>query len=225
MGLRLAANLGDAPREAVEHQPPLDEFFRVGIDVDRASPPLQVLDSFEQVLHVIDIAAAQLAECLVSLRVQLLGQKQAQRCPIAVLHVNADCPAFIWPLQFRGREPPLQLRKHVQDVLAGAECVCSKVRTRTIRVARLVPAHGDAVGLAGDRAGHGVICPRLLRIRRFECHPLQARPLQPLLHGPADEFLFAQAFHRHALGRRSGQAQRHLLVENKRERRTNVFAQ
>ena len=111
MGLRLAANLGDAPREAVEHQPPLDEFFRVGIDVDRASPPLQVLDSFEQVLHVIDIAAAQLAECLVSLRVQLLGQKQAQRCPIAVLHVNADCPAFIWPLQFRGREPPLQLRR------------------------------------------------------------------------------------------------------------------
>src|SRR5438876_20369 len=96
VGLRLAANLGDAPREAVEHQPPLDEFFRVGIDVDRASPPLQVLDSFEQVLHVIDIAAAQLAECLVSLRVQLLGQKQAQRCPIAVLQVNADCPAFIW---------------------------------------------------------------------------------------------------------------------------------
>ena len=38
--IRLAADLGDAACEPVQQQPPLDEFFRIGVDMDRVSLPL-----------------------------------------------------------------------------------------------------------------------------------------------------------------------------------------
>ncbi len=49
MRLRLASDLGGAAGDPFEQQAPLDEFFRVGIDVDRAFPPLENLDPLDQV--------------------------------------------------------------------------------------------------------------------------------------------------------------------------------
>src|SRR5439155_23658461 len=86
---------------------------------------------------------AQLPEHLANLRVKLFGQEQAQRSAIAVPYMNANRPALVWPVQLRFRELPLQLRKHVQDVLSSPECVRAKVGARAIRVARLAPAHRD----------------------------------------------------------------------------------
>ena len=51
----------------------LDEFFRVGVDVDRVSQPLQTLDPLEKVCYVVDVPVAQLTEDFSGLRIESIG--------------------------------------------------------------------------------------------------------------------------------------------------------
>ena len=203
----------------------MDQFFRIGIDVDGASMPFQTLYPSEQVRHVVDVLAAEVFEQLAGFRIELLGQKKPQRRLIAVLNVNADRLALVLTFQLRGRETPVELRKHVQDVFTGPERVRAEVRTGAIGVPWLVAAHRDAVRLAGNRAADGVIGPRLVRIRRLDGHPLSARPLPPLLYSAFDKFLFAQALDRHPLGWGRRKTQRHFLVENECKSGPDMLAQ
>src|SRR5206468_6725491 len=123
--------------------------------------PFQRLYPPEEVCYVVNVAAAYDLNYLGGFRIELLGEEEPQRRAVAILHVKADRLASVRPLQLRGRETPVQLRKHVQDVLAGSERVGTEVRTRAIGVPRFAASNRDAVRLAGNGAADGVIRPWL----------------------------------------------------------------
>ena len=102
-------------------------------------------------------------------------------------------------------------------MLARAERVSAEVGTRAERLSSLFPPQGHPIGLAGERAGHGVIGPGLAVIGRRDAELLAPGPLLPVGEGLFDEFFLAEQFQRAVFVGRRGQSQRGLLFQHQRD--------
>ena len=149
-------------------------------------------------------------------------QAQLQRRTVGEMHGNVALP--VRPVAHRVREAPADLLERVEDVLAGAQGVLAKIRARAVRLTRLPSPQRDAVGLAGSGVRDRVVRPDLSRGDGDQPHLLRARALLALRKSLGHQRLLTQAFDRRTLGRRIGEAQRELLLEDQRESGTHVLA-
>ena len=128
------------------------------------------------------------------------------------------------PIEITRRELLPDLLLHVQDVLARAERVRLEVRAGAVRVARLHPAQGDTVRLAGDRALDEIIRPRRLGRLRGHLIALDLGPLLALGEGLAAKGLVVENLDRALLFGNFRQAEFRLRVQHVCEHGPDVDA-
>ena len=209
---------------AILEQPLLDVLLGVRIDRDFLAQPFESCHAFEQIVDIGDWRIQQRLDDLLGLLVQFVGRQQPQLGVGAIMKVHREfCPLVATPVDIGG-ETPLDLCQGMQDVLAGAQRVGAEIGARAIRFAALFAAQGQPVRLAGRGAGQQIVRPRLAGIGRLQLHLLGPRPFRAFLDRTLDEFFLAQAFDGRAFGRRRRQAERHLLFQDQRERRSGMLA-
>ena len=123
----------------------MDHLLGVRVNVNGPSAPLELLNALHQIRDIRNIAFPEIAEYFGGLPVEVLRQKEPQRCRIPIPDVNADRFTDVGSFQLSSRKSALYLRDDVQDVLAGPERVRAKVRAGAVGLAGLQPSNGNAI--------------------------------------------------------------------------------
>ena len=224
VGLRIAPDIGSRGGDALLQETRLDVLFGVGIDCHRVAVRLESPDAFEQVRKVGDGLAADRTHDSVSFLIESIRQKQPQLQHHTVGEVHGNVALAVRPAAHRVREASPNLLERMEDVLTGSKGVLAEIRARAVRITRLPSPESHAVGLAGGGVGDRVIRPDLVWGNGQQPHLLRTCALLALRKGLSHKRLLTQAFYRHAIGRRIGEAQRELLLEDQRECGTRVLA-
>ena len=162
---RVLANLGYGGLDAVPKKLLVDVLLGVWVDGHVMAQRRQLPRALEQVVNIPDHAILERADESRDRVVELGRQEQPQFQLFPIAQMDRQVLATVGTFAHGGGEPTLGLLLHVQDVLADAERVLAKVRTRAIGFPGLPAAQGHPIGLPRFGIGHHVIGPEPTGLR------------------------------------------------------------